>query len=117
MWAVVLLVVVVGLSRAVEWMVESSLVGLPLWLGLGFVDVVARRAWHLHPKKALRRCRQLVDTVVVVVVPTAPGCRRHSAMGESSLKPLPLLSSFEPRGQLPPDETPYSVPPVRGSSG
>ena len=85
MWAVLLLVVV-GLSRAVEWMVESSLAVLPLWLGLGFVDVVARRVWHLHQKKVLRRCRQLVDTVVVVVVPTAPGCRRHSAIGGVFLK-------------------------------
>ena len=117
MRAVLLLLVVVGLSRAVEWMVESSLAGilclsgLPFWLGLGLVDVVDRRAWTLHPKKVLRRCRQLLDAVVVVVVPTAP------AMGEAALKPLPLLSSFHPWGRGPPDENPYSVPPVCGSSG
>ena len=85
--------------------------GVPFWLGLGLVDVVDRRAWTLHPKKVLRRCRQLLDAVVVVVVPTAP------AMGEAALKPLPLLSSLYPWGRVPPDENPYSVPPLFWSSG
>ena len=100
MRAVLLQLVVVGLSGAVEWMVESSLAGLlwlsglPFWLGLGLVDVVDRRAWALPPKKVLRRRRQLLDAVVVV--PTAPTTTMQilTAMGESALKPLPLLSSL-----------------------
>ena len=91
-----------GPLGAVEWMVESSLAGLlwlsglPFWLGLGLglVDVVDRRAWALPPKKVLRRRRQLLDAVVVV--PTAPTTTMQipTAMGESALKPLPLLSSL-----------------------
>ena len=104
MRAVLLLLVVVGLSGAVEWMVESSLAGLlwlpglPFWLGLGLVDVVDPRAWALPPKKVLRRRRQLLDAVVVV--PTAPTTTMQipTAMGESALKPLSLLSNLYPWG-------------------
>ena len=92
--------------------------GLPFWLGLGLVDAVDPRAWALPPKILIRRRRQLLGAVVVVV-PTAPTTTIQipTAIGESALKPLPLLSSLYPLWLFPPDENPDSVPHVMWSSG
>jgi len=102
--AIVLLLVVVGLLGAVEWMVESLLVGLlwlpalPLRLCLQVmeVDMVDPRA-RSHHQIMTRRCRHLVSTPhrYMVAAPTTT-LQIPTAMGAawSPLKPVPSLSSL-----------------------